>query len=120
MAGMICRSLDNPEERREFEADSGHVALVNLDSGVVGRATFNPGWQWSKHVGPIAGTESCEMAHTGYTVSGTLHVKMNDGEEMDVKPGDFSHIPAGHDAWVVGDEPVVMIDWQGVADYAKR
>jgi quercetin dioxygenase-like cupin family protein len=120
MAGLIRKSLDSPEETRPFEDGKGKLELVNLEGGGVGRATFEPGWQWSKHVKPIAGTDSCQAAHMAYFISGRMKVVMDDGEEMDYGPGDFAIMGAGHDAWTVGDEPCVVIDWQGFADYAKR
>ena len=120
MAAMIRKSLNSPDETRSFEKGSGKLELVNTDTGVVGRATFEPGWKWSTHVQPIAGTDSCQAAHVGYFVSGRMKVVMDDGEEMEFVPGDFAVIPAGHDAWIVGDEACVVIDWQGFADYAKR
>jgi quercetin dioxygenase-like cupin family protein len=120
MAGMMRKSLDAPEETRPFEGGMGKVELVNVEAGPVGRATFLPGWRWSEHVKPIAGTDSCQAPHMGYFVSGLMHVVMDDGQEMDFRPGDFGVIPPGHDAWIVGDEPCVVIDWQGFADYAKR
>jgi quercetin dioxygenase-like cupin family protein len=120
MAGMIRKNLDTPDETRPFEEGKGQLQLVNTDSGPVGRATFAPGWQWSKHVKPIAGTESCQAAHTGYFVSGRMVIRMDDGEEMEFGPGDFMTCAPGHDAWIVGDEPCVVIDWQGFGDYAKR
>jgi quercetin dioxygenase-like cupin family protein len=120
MAGMVRKSLDSPEETRPFEAAKGQLQLVTTEGGTVGRATFMPGWKWSEHVKPIAGTESCQAAHTGYYVSGRMAVRMDDGEELEFGPGDFASIPAGHDAWIVGDEPCVVIDWHGFTDYAKR
>lgn len=120
MPGLVRKSLDSPEETRPFEDDSGQLELVNTEEGVVGRATFRPGWKWSEHVKPIAGTDSCQAAHLGYFVSGRMRVVMDDGEEADYGPGDFASMAPGHDAWVVGDEPCVFIDWQGFADYAKR
>jgi quercetin dioxygenase-like cupin family protein len=120
MAGLIRKSLDSPEETRPFEEGKGKLELVNVEGGPVGRATFEPGWQWSKHVKPIAGTESCQAAHMAYFVSGRMKVVMDDGEEMDYGPGDFAIMAPGHDAWTVGDEACVVIDWQGFADYAKR
>jgi quercetin dioxygenase-like cupin family protein len=120
MAGLVRKSLESPDETRPFEDGKGQLKLVNLEGGPVGRATFEPGWQWSKHVKPIAGTRSCEAAHLGYFVSGRMKVVMDDGEEMDYGPGDIAVMAPGHDAWVVGDEPCVFIDWQGFADYAKR
>jgi len=120
MAKMTRMSLDAPEETRPFEAGMGQVELVNVAAGPVGRATFQPGWRWSEHVKPIAKTESCQAAHLGYYVSGRMKVVMDDGQETEFGPGDFAVIPPGHDAWVVGEEPCVVIDWQGFADYAKR
>ena len=120
MSGLVRKSLDSPEETRPFEGDTGQLQVVNTQEGVVGRATFLPGWRWSEHVKPIARTDSCQAAHLGYFVSGRMTVVMDDGEETDYGPGDFAAMAPGHDAWVVGDEPCVFIDWQGFADYAKR
>lgn len=97
----------------------GKLEFVNLEGGAVGRATFEPGWQWSKHVRPIAKTDSCQMAHVGYFISGRMRVVTDKGEEMDYGPGDFAVMAPGHDAWVLGDEPCVVIDWQGFTNYAK-
>ena len=120
MAGLVRKSLDKPEEVRPFNEGSGQLELVNLAEGPVGRATFEPGWQWSKHVKPIAGTDSCQASHMGYVISGRMKVVMDDGQEDEFGPSDFMICPPGHDAWIVGDEACVIIDWQGVADYAKR
>jgi quercetin dioxygenase-like cupin family protein len=113
-------SLNSPDEVRTFEGGTGQVELVNTAGGAVGRATFQPGWKWSQHVKPIAQTDSCQAAHTGYVVSGRMMVVMDDGEEMEYGPGDFASMAPGHDAWIVGDEPCVVIDWEGFGDYAKR
>lgn len=120
MPGLIRKSFDAPEEVRRFEGDSGTLELVNIDAGPVGRATFRPGWKWSEHVKPIAGTNSCQAAHMCVFVAGRMHVVMDDGEEMEYGPGDLAIMAPGHDAWIVGDEPCVVVDWQGFADYAKR
>ncbi|MBT1001641.1 cupin domain-containing protein [Paenarthrobacter sp. DKR-5] len=120
MAGMIRKSLDEPEETRSFEDGKGKLDLVDLQNGGVGRAVFEPGWQWSRHVKPPVKTDSCEAAHTGYVVSGRLKVVMNDGQETEFAAGDYMAVPPGHDAWVVGDEHCVMLDWQGFADYARN
>lgn len=120
MAKLTRMSLDTPQETRQFEQGMGKLELVNLEGGPVGRATFEPGWRWSEHVKPIAGTDSCEAPHLGYFISGRMKVAMDDGQEMEFGPGDFAVIPPGHDAWIVGDQPCVVIDWQGFADYAKR
>ncbi len=119
--GLVRRSLDSPDEVRPFENDSGELQIVNVEGqGMVGRAIFKPGWRWSKDVKPIAGTESCQGAHAGYMLSGRMTVRMDDGTEEEFGPGDVMIAPPGHDAWVVGDETCVVVDWQGFADYAKR
>jgi len=120
MAVLVRKSLDRPDETRRFEGGMGQVDLVNVTEHTVGRAVFQPGWQWSKHVKPIAKTESCETQHTAYFVSGRMKVKMNDGQEIEFGPGDLALIPPGHDAWIVGNEQCVIVDWQGFEDYAKR
>ena len=118
VSGLLsAKNFGQAKEVRKFE--NGKVELVEFGNAVVGRSTLEPGWRWSKSVKPIAHTESCEATHFQYHVSGTLHVKLNDGTEIECKPGDVSLIPPGHDAWVVGDEPVVLIDFQGMMDFAK-
>jgi hypothetical protein len=98
----------------------GKMELLNIGGGSVGRLTLEPGWRWSVDVKPIAGTEWCEAPHFQYMVSGRLHVRMKDGREFDLGPGSVSHLPSGHDAWVVGNEPVVLVDWYGATNYARR
>jgi hypothetical protein len=117
MEKMEVKSLNSPEETRKF--DKGKLELVKINGATVGRATLQPGWRWSKSVKPIAKTESCEAPHFQYHLSGTLRVRMDDGTEKEIKAGDVSLLPTGHDAWVVGDEPVVVVDFQGMVDYAK-
>jgi hypothetical protein len=85
-----------------------------------GRLFLQPGWKWSECVKPIAQTPSCQAAHLTYHISGRLHIRMDDGTELEFGPGDVSHIPPGHDAWVVGNEPVIAIDIMGMHEYAKR
>ncbi len=111
------KSFGKPEEVREFP--KGRVDLLKVGGATVGRATFEPGWRWSTSVQPIAKTKSCEAPHFQYHVSGVLMVLMDDGTELECKPGDVSHLPSGHDAWVVGNEPAVIVDFQGMIDYAK-
>jgi len=121
MSGLVRKSFDTPDETRPFEGDTGQFQLVTtLDHGAVGRATFLPGWRWSEHVRPIAKTDSCQATHVAYFVSGRMKVVMDDGEEMEYGPGDFAMMAPGHDAWTLGDEPCVLVDWGGYADYAKR
>jgi quercetin dioxygenase-like cupin family protein len=118
-SGLTKVSIDTGETRA-FGDGSGQLQVVEIAGGSVGRATFNPGWRWSEHVKPIAGTDSCQSAHMGYVVSGRMTVKMNDGASEEFGPGDVMIAEPGHDAWTEGDAPCVLIDWQGVADYAKR
>jgi quercetin dioxygenase-like cupin family protein len=117
MAGTEKKSLDQPDETRPV--DKGVVEVVTLGDTTMMRTTFQPGWRWSECVKPIVGGDSCQVNHVGYCVSGRLHVQMEDGEEMEIGPGDASHIPPGHDAWVVGDEPYVGLDFVGAVAYAK-
>jgi hypothetical protein len=117
MKKMEAKSMNRPDEVRSF--DKGKVELVKIGGATVGRAIFQPGWKWSESVKPLVKTKSCEAPHFQYHVSGTLRVKMDDGTEIDLKAGDVSLLPTGHDAWVVGNEPVVVVDFQGMIDYAK-
>ena len=119
MAGLEAKSLDRPDETRALPA-KGKIEIVQLAGVTVGRATFEPGWRWSEHVKPIAGTDSCQSNHTGYVVSGRLRMRMNDGTEGEAGPGDAFVCAPGHDAWVVGDQPCVALDFSGMSDYAKR
>jgi len=115
---MEVKHLNSPDEVRKFE--NGKIELVKMGGSTIGRAKFEPGWRWSKNVKPIAKTDSCEAPHFQYHVSGVLHIVMNDGTSKDVGPGEISLVPPGHDAWVVGNEPVVVVDFQGLTDYAKQ
>jgi quercetin dioxygenase-like cupin family protein len=117
---MIRKDFGSPDETRPFKDGAGELKLVNVESGMVGKATFNPGWKWSEHVKPIAGTDSCQASHMGYVLAGKMTIVMDDGESLDFGPGDVMVCPPGHDAWTVGDEACVIVDWQGVADYAKQ
>jgi quercetin dioxygenase-like cupin family protein len=116
-AGTIKKSFADPDEVRT--PPKAKVEVLNLGQVQAMRATFEPGWKWSESVKPIAGTDSCQVAHLGYQISGQLTVRMDDGTEYEFGPGDVCSIPPGHDAWVIGDEPAVLIDFQGAAIYAK-
>ncbi len=117
MADAERKNLKTPDETRTFE--KGKVELVNIGGGVVGRLTLEPGWKWSQHVKPIAKTELCEAPHFQYHAAGRIRIKMADGSEFEVGPGEITALPSGHDAWVVGDEAVVLIDFQGASNYAR-
>ncbi len=112
----LLKAFDKPDEVREFPL--GKVELVNVNGAMIGRATFQPGWKWSESVQPLVKTTSCEAPHFQYHVSGVLKVKMDDGTILECKPGTISFLPMGHDAWVVGEEPAVVVDFQGMLDYA--
>ena len=119
MSNLEGKSFDSPDEVREFKAN-GRVELVNLSSGPVGRGTFEPGWKWSNDVRPLAGTDSCQVPHVGYVQSGRMTVRMDDGSEHEYGPGDAFNMPPGHDAWTVGDEACVLIDFGGLKGYAPQ
>lgn len=116
MESLQHKSFTSPDEVREL----GHTRVENLTfgSGTVGRMTLQPGWRWSEHVKPNVGTELCMVPHFSYQLSGRLGIRMQDGTEAEIGPDDVGIIPPGHDAWVIGDEPVVLFDWTGTtADY---
>ena len=118
MAAVELKDFDSPDEVRPFEG-KGKADVVNVGGRVVGRGTFEPGWRWSDNVKPIAKTDSCEVSHLAYCVSGRMTVQMDDGSEGEIGPGQVVAIPPGHDAEVVGDEPCVLIDFGEFGDYAK-
>jgi len=111
------RDYNAPDEVREFP--HGRLETLHIGGGQVGRMVLEPGWRWSNDIKPIAGTESCRAAHFGYQLSGRLHVRMDDGTEFETVAGEVTYTCAGHDGWVVGDETVVLIDWNGATHYAK-
>jgi hypothetical protein len=116
MVTAELKDFGHPDEVREFP--KGHLEIVKIGGATVGRATFEPGWHWATSVQPLVKTKSCEAPHFQYHLSGTLKVIMDDGTEFICKAGDVSLLPSGHDAWVVGDEPAVVVDFQGMLDYA--
>ena len=113
---LEAKNMDQPDDKRGFE--HGEVLMVRVGDATIGRAVFNPGWRWSTDVRPLAGTSSCELAHTGYVISGRMRVRMNDGTEAEFGPGDAHYVSPGHDAWVVGDEPLVVVDFTAPAQLA--
>lgn len=114
------------QRRRFSEADDvrrfphGRVDVVEMDDNVVGQMVYEPGWRWSTSVKPIAGTDACQYHHLGYCVSGLLRVQMPDGTELEIGPQELFEIPPGHDAWVVGDEPWVSVDFEAMRTYGKK
>ena len=111
------KGFAKPDEVREFP--KGRLELIKIGGAMIGRAVFEPGWRWATSVQPIAKTKSCDAPHFQYHVAGILRIKMDDGSEFDCNPGDVSLLPSGHDAWVIGEKPAIVVDFQGMLDYAK-
>ena len=111
------KAFTSPDETREFS--HGRADILRIGGSDIGQLTLQPGWRWSEHVKPLAGTELCEAPHFQYHVAGRLHIQMADGTEFEAGPGDVTARPHGHDAWVVGDEAVVVVDWWGATNYGK-
>jgi quercetin dioxygenase-like cupin family protein len=116
MYEVILKRFEMPDEVREFE--KGRFELVHIGGMTIGRATYEPGWKWSTHVGPLVGKNSCDVPHVGLVLSGSATAAMNDGRVVVMKAGDLFDIAPGHDSWVVGDEPYVSIHLMGAEDYA--
>ena len=119
MNSIERKTFSKPDESRPFEG-KGHGDIVMVAGRPVALGTFEPGWRWSTNVKPIAGTDSCEVAHVGYVLSGRMRVVMDDGSTVDLEPGDVFSIPPGHDAEVVGDETCLSLDFGDIGSYAKR
>ncbi|HWX45532.1 MAG TPA: cupin domain-containing protein [Solirubrobacteraceae bacterium] len=119
MADLESKRFESPDEVRSFQEDMGNVRIVNLTSGAVGHGTFKPGWRWSQHVKPIAGTDSCKVEHIGYVLRGRMAVAMDDGSKVEYGPGDVFRMPPGHDAWIVGEEACELLDFGGLRGYAQ-
>lgn len=116
MAAVEINDFSSPDEVRTPERTT--VELVKLADGEVGRYTFQPGWRWSECIKPVVGGDSCQVEHIGYVVSGTLGVSHEDGSVGEARPGSVYRIGPGHDGWVVGDEPAVVVEFQGARTYA--
>ena len=118
MLDVILKRFETPDETRLF--DKGKFEIVQIGGVTIGRATYEPGWKWSEHVGPIVGTEFCEVPHVGMVLSGTATAAMKDGEVVELTPGSLFYVPAApHDSWVVGDEVYVSLHFLGGDQYAK-
>ena len=118
MSNSLVRTFSSPDEHRDFSG--GILDLISVGALTFGRETLEPGWRWSTDVRPIAGTDRCEFHHVGYQVSGRWVCEDRDGTQIEIGPGDIFDTPPGHDSWVIGDEPCVTIDFQGIADWAAR
>jgi quercetin dioxygenase-like cupin family protein len=118
MAEVDIKRFDEPDETRRFE--HGTFEVVTIGGVTVGRARYEPGWVWSKHVGKSTGESLCQVEHAGLVVSGRCEVKMSDGSEYELTPGDLFYVAPGHDSWVIGEEPYVSLHFLGATDYATR
>jgi hypothetical protein len=118
MTGVEISDFSAPSEIRRPERTT--VEVVKIGGGEIGRYTFAPGWRWSECIKPVVGTDSCAVEHVGYVISGRLHVEHNDGTTGELAPGSVYRIAPGHDAWVLDDEPVVVVEFQGAATFAKH
>jgi quercetin dioxygenase-like cupin family protein len=114
----IIKRFDSPDEVRHFT--KGTFELVRIGDMTIGRASYDPGWKWSEHVGRELGVESCQVDHVGLVLSGHAKALMDDGREIDLTPGDLFSIGPGHDSWVVGNEPYVSLHFMGAEDYATK
>jgi hypothetical protein len=112
------KSFGKPDEVREFPR--GRMELIQIGGATLGRIVFEPGWRWSTSLQPTAKTKSCQATHLQYHLSGVLGVRMDDGTEVEYRSGDVSLIPPGHDGWVIGNEPVAVVEMQGIVDHAKH
>ena len=117
MAGLEINDFSSPDEVRS--PDKTTVEVVKLGGGDIGRYTFQPGWRWSECIKPVVGGDSCQTDHIGFLVSGKMGVQTDDGTKGEVSPGSVYRIPPGHDGWVIGDEPCVVVEFQGAAHYAE-
>jgi class 3 adenylate cyclase len=115
MPRLQYKSFSTPDDLRNFP--NGQAEVVSLDESSVGHALFEPGWRWSTDMAPIVGTETCQLRHFGYQMTGTMRVLLDDGQTLDIPPGAVFEIPPGHDAWVVGDEPVQMVEWTSLRNF---
>jgi quercetin dioxygenase-like cupin family protein len=116
LSSVILKRFDHPDEVRTFP--KGRYEVVHIGGLTIGRATYEPGWKWSEHVGPSVGRTSCNVEHVGIVVSGRATAAMDDGTVYEMKAGDVFYIPPGHDSWVLGDEPYVSLHVAGATDYA--
>jgi len=114
----VVKKMDRPDEVRTFE--KGKFEVFHVGEMTIGRATYEPGWKWSEHVGPSLGKTTCDVSHVAMVVTGRLHVVMDSGEQFELEPGDLFYVGPGHDSWVVGDSSFVSLHFTNAGDYARR
>jgi quercetin dioxygenase-like cupin family protein len=118
MFDVILKRFESPDETRTFE--KGKFELIHISGMTIGRASYEPGWKWSEHVGKALGKKSCDVEHVGIVFSGRATAAMDDGRIIEMKPGDIFYIAPGHDSWVIGDEPYVSLHLMGASAYAQN
>lgn len=118
MFDVILKRFEQPDEVRKFE--KGKFELIHIGGMTIGRASYEPGWKWSEHVGRAAGQKSCSVEHVGMVISGRATAAMDDGRVIEMRDGDVFYIPPGHDSWVVGNEPYVSLHFLGAKEYAAK
>jgi hypothetical protein len=118
MDSLEINDFSTPDDVRHPDPHAT-IEVVKIAGGEIGRYTFQPGWRWSEHIKPVVGGDSCQTNHIGYLVSGRMGISTDDGATGEVTPGCVYRIAPGHDGWVVGEEPVVVVEFQGAATYAK-
>jgi len=118
MSDVILKRFEYPDEVRTFE--KGKFEIVRLGGMTIGRATYEPGWRWSEHVGKALGQKECFVEHVGMVVSGCATAAMSNGDVIEMSAGQVFYVPPGHDSWVVGNEPYVSLHFLGASDYASR
>jgi len=118
MLDITLKQFEMPDESRVFQ--KGAFEIVNVGGMTIGRARYEPGWKWSEHVAPVAGAPLCDVEHVGLVISGRAMIAMQDGREVELRPGMLFHVPAAaHDSWVIGDEPYVSLHFLGAEKYTK-
>jgi quercetin dioxygenase-like cupin family protein len=118
MTDVVLKRFESPDEVRTFE--KGKFEIIHVGGMTIGRATYEPGWCWSQHVGKAVGQKECLVEHVGMVVSGCATAAMSNGDVIEMRAGQVFYIPPGHDSWVVGDEPYVSLHFLGAAEYASR
>ena len=118
MIDVMLKRFEKADVVKTFP--KGKFEVVSLGGMSIGRATYQPGWRWSEHVGKAAGARECQVEHVGMVISGRAVAAMHDGSKIEMKAGDVFYIAPGHDSWVIGDEPYVSLHFLGAEDYAKH
>ena len=116
---VTLKRFETPDETRILV--KGKFEIVRIGGMTIGRATYEPGWKWSEHVGPGVGASRCTVEHVGLVLSGTATAALDDGTVIELRAGQVFHIPAiPHDSWVIGDEPYVSLHFLGAEKYAAK